>query len=127
MVRIVFGFAVAALWLPIVAYATGGVYGWFWSSMTGIFTIPLTIVLAVPVFYVWRRRITFWRCLTAGLAVGLVGALLFLLMTNPLAALHSLPAFVLAGTFSSTLFWVVAVWNNKVVGELGHAGGKAAI
>jgi len=112
MTRVFLGFAAAALWLPLVSYFTGGVYGQFWFVMTASFTLPLTVVLAIPLFFLWRRRITFWRCLLAGLAIGLVGALAFLAMTNLAAALNWSPGLIGAGVLSSIVFWAVGIWNN---------------
>ena len=115
MVRIVVGFLAAALWLPLLSLATSGPYGGFWFGMTAIFTVPLTLLVAVPLFYLWRRRITFWRCLLAGLAIGIIGAALFLLVTNPLAARNWSPLLAVAGVLSSLVFWAIAVWRNPAL------------
>jgi len=118
MMRIVLGFAAAAMWLPLLQLMAGELadgYGLFWFGMTAMFMVPLTVLVAVPLFYVWRRRITFWRCVFAGLVIGIVGAVIFLLTTNPLAALNWSPLLILVGVLSSLVFWVVAVWRNPAL------------
>jgi hypothetical protein len=118
MVRIVLGFIAAALWLPVLELVAGeisGGYGRFWFGMTAMFTVPLTVLVAVPLFYVWRRRITFWRCVFAGLVIGIIGAGLFLLTTNPLAALNWSPLLIVVGVLSSLVFWAIAVWRNPTL------------
>jgi hypothetical protein len=129
--RIILGFVAAALWLPLLELLAGAVtggYGRFWFFMTAIFTVPLTILLAVPLFCLWRRRITFWRCVFAGLAIGIVGAVIFLVTTNPLAALNSSPLLIVAGVLSSLVFWVIAVWRNAALTvHRAERAGNAAI
>ena len=128
MVRIVVGFLAAALWLPLLSLATSGPYGAFWFGMTAMFTVPLTLLVAVPLFYMWRRRITFWLCLVAGLAIGIIGAALFLLVTNPLAARNWAPLLIVAGVLSSVVFWATAVWRNSTLtNSRSKAAGDAAI
>ena len=81
--------------------------------MITMFTAPLTLFVAVPLFYLTRKRVTFWRCVLGGLAVGAVGALLFLLTTNVLAARNWSPFLIAAGPLSSLIFWLVGVWKNE--------------
>jgi len=127
MTRVFLGFAAAALWLPLVSYFTGGVYGQFWFVMTASFTVPLTVVFAIPLFFLWRKRITFWRCLLAGLAIGFVGTLAFLVTTHPAAALNWAPGLIGTGVLSSIVFWAVAIWNNDAVrGPTNSGVGNAA-
>ena len=116
MTRLVLGFVVAALWLPVLLYFTAGDYGQFWFAMTAAFTAPLTLFIAAPLYYVWRRRITFLRCLAAGLVVGALGALAFLAMTNAQAAINWSPGLIGAGVVTSIIFWAIAVWNNSNIG-----------
>lgn len=118
MTRIVLGFIAAAMWLPLLQLIAGevaGGYGRFWFGMTAMFMVPLTVLFAVPLFYLWRRRITFWRCVFAGLATGIVGAVIFLLTTNPLAALNWSPLLIVVGVLSSLVLWVVAVLKNRAL------------
>ena len=124
MPRIVLGFAVAALWLPVLLYFSAGDYGEFWFVMTAAFTVPLTLLVALPLYYFWRRRITFWRCLSAGCVIGILGTLAFLAMTNPQAAINWSPGLVGSGIVTSIIFWAIAVWNNDA---LGSEAGDAAI
>jgi hypothetical protein len=128
MLRVVLGFAVAALWLPVVLYFTAGDYHAFWFVMTASFTVPLTLFVAVPVYYFWRRRITFFRCLSAGFVIGTLGALVFLAMTNPQAALNWSPGLIGSGILTSIMFWVIAIWNNGALGGSARSEtGDAAI
>jgi hypothetical protein len=128
VVRIVVGFLAAALWLPLFSLATSGPYGGFWFGMTAMFTVPLTLLVAVPLFYLWRRRITFWRCLLAGLAIGIIGAALFLLLTNPLAARNWSPLLIGAGVLSSLVFWAIAIWRNpSLIASRSERDSNAAI
>lgn len=126
MTRVILGFAVAALWLPVLSYLTGGVYAEFWFVMTAAFTVPMTLFVAVPLYYRWRQRVSFVRCLLAGVVIGVIGAVAFLAMTNPQAALNWSPGVVGAGVVSSIIFWVIAIWKNQAAG--GRPGvGDAAI
>jgi hypothetical protein len=130
MVRVILGFVAAALWLPLLFLLVegGNYYGRVWFSMVAAFTIPLTLFAAVPLFYFWRSRITFWRCLLAGVGLGLVGAAAFLLMTNPTAAANWFLGMVGAGVLSSMIFWFIAVWNNGALAKPDDPGvGNAAI
>jgi hypothetical protein len=96
--------------------------------MTAAFTVPLTLFIAAPLCYVWRRRITFLRCLVAGFVIGALGALAFLVMTNAQAALNWSPGLIGAGVVTSIIFWAIAVWNNSNIGGAASPGaGDAAI
>ena len=117
MTRVILGFAVAALWLPVLSYLTGGVYAEFWFVMTAAFTVPMTLFVAVPLYYRWRQRVSFVRCLLAGLVIGVIGAVAFLTMTNRQAALNWSPGVVGAGVVSSIIFWVIAIWKNQAAGR----------
>lgn len=112
MIRVVLGFVVAALWLPAVLYFTDRTYGQFLFVMSAIFTVPLVLFVAVPLYYVWRRRITFGRCLASGFVIGALGALAFLAMTNPQAAFNWSPGLISAGAVTSIIFWAIAVWKR---------------
>jgi hypothetical protein len=126
MLRLILGFAAAALWLPILSYATSGIYGGFWFGMIAFYTIPLTVLVATPLYYFNRKRVTFWLCVIAGVAVGVLGALLFLVMTNPLAALNWSPLLIGSGLLSSIVFWVVGVWKNGNLTAASRGPAKSA-
>ena len=81
-------------------------------SMVSSFTVPLTLLVAVPLYLRIRGQVSFLQCLGAGLVAGLIGVALFYLGTNPLAALNWGVSLVLAGLLSSVVFWLVAVWKN---------------
>src|SRR5262245_3044048 len=110
--RLIYGLVVAGLWLPVLLFFTSGPYGKFWFVMTGCFTVPVTAVLAAPLVFVFRYRLSLQLCLACGLGAGVLGTLIFLATTNPLAARNWAPAFVLTGLVSSLLFWGVGVWRN---------------
>ena len=110
----------------IVAYATSGIYGQFWSGMIALYTIPLTIFVAAPLYYFNRKRVTFWLCVIAGVAIGVVGSLLFLVTTNPLAALNWSPLLIGSGLLSSIVFWVVGVWKNGNLTAASRGPAKSA-
>jgi hypothetical protein len=112
-VQITVGLVVAALWLQCVLYFTSGGYAQFWFFMVAPFSVSLTALVAAPLVYLFRRRISFTLCCGFGLTIGLLGSLLFLATTNPLAALHWSPAFLLVGLSSSIIFWSVGVWRNR--------------
>ena len=118
MTRLIVGFVVAALWLPALAFALSESY-WnvFWASAVGAFTVPVTLLVALPLFVILRRRyrLRFWHYAIYGLSIGAVGAAAFSLTTNGLAALNWLPVFLIAGLVSSMAFWVVGVWRNDYV------------
>jgi hypothetical protein len=110
--RLVCGLFVAALWLPVLLLATSGPYGKFWFLMTAFYTVPLTLIVAAPLVYFFRHRLSLLSCLACGLGVGFLGALTFLSTTNYLAALNWGPALIVSGVVSSLLFWIVGVWGN---------------
>ena len=118
MARLIVGFVVAALWLPALTFALSEAYwNMFWAGAVGAFTVPLTLLVALPLFLILRRRywLRFWHYAIFGLSVGVVGAAVFWLTTNGLAALNWLPVFLIAGLVSSVVFWVVGVWRNNYV------------
>jgi hypothetical protein len=118
--RLIAGLLVAALWLPLLLYFTSGGYGPFWLFMTGFYTVPLTLLVAAPLVFLFRHRISLALCLVVGLAIGFLGSLTFLATTNYLAALHWAPLLIVSGLVSSFLFWLVAVFRN---GDLTIVGG----
>lgn len=109
------GFLAAALWLPLVLFFISGEYGGFWFAMVAYFTIPLTGCVAVPLFPVFNRRsnVGIVACLLFGFAIGLVGVLLFRLITNQQAMLGWALSLVLSGVLSGFVFWVAGVWKNE--------------
>ena len=115
MFRISLGFLAAASWLPLLLYFTSDEFGDFWSVMVAYFTVPLTVFIAVPLFIVFSRRsnVGAAACLIFGFAVGLVGVLLFWLMTNQQAMLRWAVALVLSGVLSGFVFWIAGVWKNE--------------
>jgi len=128
MVRLILGFTAAALWLPVLLYFAAGDYAEFWFAMTALFTVPLTVFVALPLYYFCRGRITFGRCLLAGFGIGVLGAVAFLVTTHPQAALNWSPGLIGAGVLSSIIFWAVAIWQNAALKGVHRRGaGNAAI
>jgi hypothetical protein len=113
MLRLVLGFVVAALWLPAYAYVLSRSLVESGAVLVAMFTVPLTLFVAAPLYWALRERVGFLACICAGLCVGAIGCLLFWLSTNTLAALNWSPLLLAAGLVSSFLFWVVALWGNK--------------
>lgn len=113
MLRIVVAFTAAALWFPSLSYFLSGEYGPFWFLMIALYTVPLTLLVAAPLYYFNRKRITFLFCVLAGLGIGLLGALSFWSMTNRLAAQNWAPLLIGTGLVSSVLFWVIGIWRNS--------------
>jgi hypothetical protein len=110
--RVVLGFVVAALWLPSLSLLIEDWYSAWWVGMVLAWTGPLTIFVAVPLYLLVRKRISFRLCAGAGLCVGLLGAVPWVLENNPKAALNFAPVMMAVGLVSSILFWIIAVWKN---------------
>ena len=115
-VRLVAGLLVAALWLPLLGLLTVPWSGPFWSVMTALYTVPLTLLVAAPLAFLFRRRLTLVLCLAFGLTISLLGVLVFSATTNYLAGLRWAPLLTASGLISSFLFWWVAVspqWRSN--------------
>ena len=115
-VRLIAGLLVAGLWLPLLSLITVFSSGPFWFVMTALYTVPLTLIVAAPLVFLFRRRLTLALCLAFGLIISLLGMLVFLATTNYLAALTWAPLLTASGLVSSFLFWLVAVsghWRSN--------------
>lgn len=112
MIRLILGFISAAFVVPVSLYFASGTYRAFWLFMVASFIVPLTLFVAAPLYYLARKRITFWLCIFCGGLVGILGSLVFLLSTNKLAAQNWVLSFVFIGLFSSAIFWFVGIWRN---------------
>jgi hypothetical protein len=114
MTRLILAFISAAFFVPtITLFTSDGYFRLQGFALIAIFTVPLTVIGAAPLYVVFRKSITIWLCMVAGFSLGLVGSLIFLLMTNPKAYLNWLPAFLFAGWSSSVVFWLVGIWRNR--------------
>jgi molybdate transport system substrate-binding protein len=118
--RVVLGFVAAALGVPALVALTSPPYGLFWLAMISFFTVPLTLFAGMPLFVYLarRRRVTLWWCMLAGLVVGLAGVLVFMLMTNALAARNWAPLLIVTGLLCSLVFWLVGVWKNQALDKV---------
>ena len=113
MFRLVLAFMVAALWLPLLAVAVSPSFVESMAALVAALTVPLTLFVAVPTYWFFRRRVGLLACMTAGAAIGAIGCLLFWAATNTLAALNWAPLLLGAGLVSSLLFWFVGLWRNE--------------
>ncbi len=110
--RVILGFAIAALWLPLLGALLGkNGEGTWWFNMSLLATGALTILLAAPAYILLRRRAGFLICTFGGLAIGALGAIALSLVTNPMAARNAAPLFVASDAVSGIVFWLVALWR----------------
>jgi len=98
--------------LPLAGLILGGRAGAWALEMILFVSVPLTVLMGVPLYFAFRRKRSVVVCAVAGLFTGVVGALCFLAVTNPLAALRWSPLFVGAGLVSGLVFWRIAVRGN---------------
>ena len=111
-VRLVLGIIAEALWLPILAYVTLGRLGEGYFVILAMFTVPLTLFVAVPFYLLTKKYFTFLVSIYFGLAIGALVALVYYLNTDPINGVNMAPIFLLLGLISSVLFWIVAIWKN---------------
>lgn len=112
--RVILGLIVAALWLPVLLYVLSR--GWektFSFLIVTLYTVPVTVLIATPLVYFLRRKLTLGRCLTAGFVLGTLGALTFWSPYSPKAMFNWGPLLMAVGVVSSLLFWVTGVWRNR--------------
>jgi hypothetical protein len=114
MGRLIAGFLAAAIWLPLLILLQRGLT-WPGAVLVLLYATPMTL-LAAPIVYLLRRRLSLVLCGIFGTLFGLVGAI-GLMGTNPLAAPRELAMlrlgrFGLIGLISGALFWVVGVYRN---------------
>ena len=121
MERVIVGLFAAALWLPILT-----LFSWPGGAvLVGALTIPLTLLVAAPLVYLFRRRLSLWLCLAAGATVGAIGAATFTWLTNPLAGANSAPALIGVGAISGGVFWLAGVFRNPYFAEVKGAHSDA--
>jgi hypothetical protein len=114
MKRLILAFIVAAFWAPLLSTLTSESYFRVQAFiLVALFTVPLTLFVAVPLYCVVRKKIALRLCTLFGIGIGSIGALLFLLMTNLEAFLKFAPLHILTGLISSLLFWLVGIWRNQ--------------
>ncbi len=112
MSRLVAGFIAGALWMPAFAYFADREYGMVMTVMIAIFTVPLTLFVAAPLYYLFRNKIGLWTCMAFGVVIGLIGAGIFGATTHYEAFVRWAPLLVGAGWLSSMIFWFVGIWRN---------------
>jgi fluoride ion exporter CrcB/FEX len=81
--------------------------------IVGVYTVPLTLLLAGPLVYVFRKRLTLARCVTVGFILGMLGSFTFWSPYSLAAFFNWGPLLIVVGVISSLLFWVVGVWGNR--------------
>jgi len=121
MFRVVLGFVAAALCFPagVLVYAMCiGEWRWgpLFASLAAVYTVPLTILVAAPLFLLFRRHASFLVCVGAGIAVGLIGVLLEALLGSYGYAVAMAWKFAAVGAVSASVFYFVAVFRNRFVG-----------
>jgi hypothetical protein len=123
--RLIGGLLVAALWLPALLYIVSR--GWereFSFLIVAYYTIPLTLLVAGPLVYIQRKKLTLVRCLTVGLLLGTLGAFTFWSPYSLKAMFNWGPVLMFVGVISSLLFWVVSVWRNRDLTAIGAGRGR---
>lgn len=116
MLRILIGFLVAALWLPLLGLLGFSWEGTFFAGAAALFTVPLTFGFALPIhllFQYVKVLPSWWACMTIGAVAGAVGALTFGGLSNSLSGWVTLPGFALVGVVSALIFWVIAIRKNS--------------
>jgi|HubBroStandDraft_1064217.scaffolds.fasta_scaffold268541_1 hypothetical protein len=113
-IRLAFALGVAALWLPLLAsWRAQDGYRGTGFLITGGFTVPITLLVAAPLVYVFRRRLSFLLSCLFGIALSLIG-LLPDLITGHWGVANGLAQIIVpAGLISSMLFWLVGVRGNR--------------
>jgi len=127
MGRLIAGFIAAAGWFPLLILSRPGLT-WPGALLVLFYTLPLTLV-AAPLVYLLRRRLSLVVCGGFGVLFGLLVAIGELWGTNPLAAPHGrvilqVGWFGLIGLLSGALFWLVGVYRNDRLTIVG--GGRDA-
>ena len=115
MLRIFVGFLVAALWLPLIGLLSGSYEGQFFAGTAAVFTVPLTIGFALPIygfFYYSKVAPAWWVCMAIGACIGCVGAIALGTMSNKLAGWNAVPGFILIGVVSAVIFWAIGIRKN---------------
>jgi hypothetical protein len=115
VIRLIAGFIVAVGWLPLVQLLQPGIT-WPGALLFLIAMIPFA-VLAAPLVYFMRHRISPFLCVAFGMLFGLLGAVVFMWGTSPLAAPLGQLSFRVAwygaiGSISGALFWLAGVYRN---------------
>jgi hypothetical protein len=125
MGRVAVTFAVFALAYPLFAAVMHAELGAAGALTFGAVTIAATVLLGVPAFVLLCRRgwLRWWQFGCGGAAIGVVCLLPF--AVGGAALIGALfPTFLVLGAVHGALFWVLAVWRNRVVaGRCGRRGG----
>src|SRR5690606_13879481 len=87
--------------------------GVFWARLIALFSVPLTVLVAVPAFFLLRRHVNLFTCIASGLLIGWLGAGLFLLATNWLAFLGWAPTMLAIGALSGAGFWLIGLAGQQ--------------
>ena len=113
MLRTLVGLVAAALWLPTALYLLfpndGGKIAAIIAAMC---TVPLTLVIAAPVVFLLRRKLSLGWCIGLGVATGVAG-LVECIFVFPLSLDFLLFWCIGAGVVSSLVFWIVGVVGNR--------------
>ena len=117
--------------LPLAAIWTSkpGLAGFIVTLLVSpILAVPIALVIFTPICLAlcWAKKVTFWKCIWAGvlsslLGINVVGSLPnpFTSLSEPLGFVATLlnsgyPMFTAFGAFSGAVFWLLAVPGGDV-------------
>lgn len=125
MARVVAAFVIVPLLYPLSILLVSGEEGWAGAIWAASFTIPITVVIGIPLFFIFRKKAwwRWWQFALGGVLAGLVASLPPLLNSWEAAALFAF-YFVPFGLAHSVVFWLIAVWRN--IGLTQRSTGRAA-
>jgi hypothetical protein len=111
--RIVFGFLVCALGYPFVALLSGDSYAISGALAVASISIPITVLVAVPLFFLLRSRdwLGLWKTVGTGAAAGLLASIFFAGI-DWYAFLFISSVFAPMGAVHALIFWFIAVYRN---------------
>ena len=123
MIRIVLGFMAAPLLPALMAWAVqrlipdnpSVIAVVFLALFSPVVAVPATIVFAIPLFFVLRRRqwLGLHHLVLAGACIGLASTLIIVLVGASTQFLFSAVAFVPFGMVMASIFWLVAYWKPR--------------
>jgi hypothetical protein len=115
MFRLILGLAVAALWFPLLTLTFAPAPAKLAAILSAGLTVPLTAVIAGPLVYALRRRLTLSASTLSGAAIGALGVIAYGAGTRWAIDLTLMLVFVAVGSISGVLFWVVGVYRNAAM------------
>ena len=117
--RLVLGLLAAALWFPLLAWQRAQENGWVSFMIVGMFTLPVTLLIAAPLVCFLRRRLSFPLCCAFGIVLGGLLALPDVLLGNWVVARGDALMVIPVRLISSIVFWLIGVWRNRALTVVG--------